>query len=342
MYLKSIASAFPEPCFTQQGVFAQLRETEKFVGLRAGSKQLLEKVLLRGGGISTRRFCMENLVELVESGAGDLNGLFESYGTELAVAALRTALDKAELNASELDALIVCTCTGYLCPGLTSHVAEQLGMRNDVFLQDVVGLGCGAAIPALRAAAGFLAMAAENKVAVIAVEVCSAAFYIDDDPGVLISLCLFGDGASASIWGGEQGTSRYRLDRFQTLHLPEHREKLRFENKYGFLRNRLHREVPRLAAEAVRRLFPEQNERVLKVVAHGGGKDVIEAVEGALQCSSLTETRMVLDRYGNLSSPSVMVALELALESSPESEGLWLTSFGAGFAAHSCELNLAN
>ena len=39
-----------------------------------------------------------------------------------------------------------------------------------------------------------------TTVAMIAVEISSAAFYIDDDPGVLISLCLFGDGASASIW----------------------------------------------------------------------------------------------------------------------------------------------
>ncbi len=30
--------------------------------------------------------------------------------------------------AAELDALLVCTCTGYLCPGLTSYVAEELGL----------------------------------------------------------------------------------------------------------------------------------------------------------------------------------------------------------------------
>ena len=29
----------------------------------------------------------------------------------------------------------------------------------------------------------------------ICVEVCSAAMYLDNDPGVLISACLFGDGA---------------------------------------------------------------------------------------------------------------------------------------------------
>jgi hypothetical protein len=33
----------------------------------------------------------------------------------------------------------------------------------------------------------------------ICVEVSSAAMYLDDDPGVLISACLFGDGAGAAV-----------------------------------------------------------------------------------------------------------------------------------------------
>ena len=31
-----------------------------------------------------------------------------------------------------IDALFVSTCTGYLCPGISSHLAEQAGMRPDV------------------------------------------------------------------------------------------------------------------------------------------------------------------------------------------------------------------
>ena len=79
-------------------------------------------------------------------------------------------------------------------------MAELTGMRHDVYLADLVGLGCGAAIPMLRAAQGFLAANPQAVVATVAVEICSAAFFADDDPGVLISLCLFGDGAAAAIW----------------------------------------------------------------------------------------------------------------------------------------------
>jgi predicted naringenin-chalcone synthase len=39
-----------------------------------------------------------------------------------------------------------------------------------------------------------------------------------------------------------------------------------------------------------------------------------------------------------MSSPCVLVALENSLERHPESQSLWLTAFGAGFAAHCGEL----
>src|SRR5678816_562692 len=44
-----------------------------------------------------------------------------------------------------------------------------------------------------------LAAGRAGRVLSICVEICSAAFYLDDDPGVLISACLFGDGAGAAV-----------------------------------------------------------------------------------------------------------------------------------------------
>ena len=42
--------------------------------------------------------------------------------------------------------------TGYLCPGLTSYVADNLKIPADHVLLDLVGHGCGAAVPNLRQA----------------------------------------------------------------------------------------------------------------------------------------------------------------------------------------------
>ena len=300
---------------------------------------LLKRLLGNGAsGIDQRHFCLDDLAPVFDRDAQELNEIFEKQAPELAASALTPALEKAGIKASDLDALFVCTCTGYLCPGISSYLAENLGMKSSTYLQDLVGLGCGAAIPTLRAAKGFLAAQPEAKVATVAVEVCSAAFYADDDPGVLISLCLFGDGAAAAVWSNDSAPAKWKADHFTTIHQPENREEIRFVNAGGQLKNQLAKTVPGLAAVAVEELYQQRQSEPDRVLSHAGGRDVIEEVEKHLDCT-LIETRTVLSECGNMSSPSVLFALAKALEDPGDDKHWWLTSFGAGFAAHACEMH---
>ncbi|MGF1530161.1 MAG: 3-oxoacyl-[acyl-carrier-protein] synthase III C-terminal domain-containing protein [Puniceicoccaceae bacterium] len=305
------------------------------------ASSLLKKVLCGPSGIDKRHFATDDPGGLLGLSAEGLYRYFEDAAPNLAMDALGPALDRAECAADELDALFVCTCSGYLCPGLSSYLAERAGLRRDVYLADFVGLGCGAAVPTLRSASGFCSLYPRKKVAVVAVEVCSAAFYLDADPGVLISLCLFGDGAAASIWSSEEGGYPYAAGGFDTIHFPEKRQLLRFENSGGKLRNLLHKSVPEHAAEAVAALWAryEGGKGAAKILAHSGGRDVVEAVEAKLEIGPLESTRRVLKQYGNMSSPSVLFALEDYLAQGGPAEDLWLTSFGAGFACHSFALS---
>ena len=337
MYLQSLATAFPESEYTQQECLRILSSSEAMKFIKPRSRQIVEKVLGGDSGIETRRLSPGRIAEVLTEDAGGLHRIFEEHAPRLAAQALQKACEKAGVKPSEIDALLICTCTGYLCPGLSSHVSEKLGMRPGAFLQDLLGLGCGAALPMLEAARGVAAANPRALIATVAVEISSAAFYADDDPGVLISLCLFGDGAAACLWRAENRGNQFRFSNFRTLHKPEHRERIRFVNANGKLKNQLHRSVPSLAAEAVQELYALRSRDPEKIITHTGGRDVIEALEATLPDCSLTETREVLRRYGNISSPSVLVALEEALKT--PASNLWLTAFGAGFAAHSCELN---
>lgn len=316
-----------------------MREGDLLAGLKPRSAALMEKVLTNGtSGIERRNLALDSIEESFGHCAEKLNNHFEREAPPLATTALSNALRKAGMVATDVDALFICTCTGYLCPGVSSHVAEQSGMRQDVYLADLVGLGCGAAIPMMRAAQGFLAANPQAVVATVAVEICSSAFFANDDPGVLISLCLFGDGAAAAIWTSCGIAGDWQAGHFTTTHRPEEREKIRFVNSAGKLKNQLHRAVPGLAGDAVAGLFAQRMAEPDQVLAHSGGRDVVEALERVLPFY-LSETREVLRDHGNMSSPSVLFALERRLsENHPGDERLWLTAFGAGFAAHACEL----
>ena len=310
--------------------------------MKGRSLKLLERVLTGDSGIDRRNWFLPEPEHAFDRSADELNRQFEVFAPQLSVEALAKALDKAGVTAGELDALFVCTCTGYLCPGVSSHVAEAIGLRPDAFLHDVVGLGCGAAIPTMRCADAFLAANPGAVVATVAVEICSAAFYIDDDPGVLISLCLFGDAAAAAVWRGEGAAGQWRAGDWQTVHQPENRERIRFVNAGGKLKNKLHKTVPGLTAAAVSALWAERAKRDVTphVLTHTGGRDVIEAIEPAIGVE-LRETREVLRDYGNCSSPCVLLALERFLDAGAEADSLWLTAFGAGFAAHACSMERA-
>lgn len=341
MYLASLASAFPPESVTQLESWDLYKSSCALQGLSERSRAILEKVLTGDSGIHKRHFYSLDPEYVAGRTAEELNRSFEQHAPELAAKALQLALEKAGVLTTDLDALFVCTCTGYLCPGVTSHVAERMEMRGDAFLVDLVGLGCGAAIPLLRSVHGFLSAHPDAVAAAIAVEICSDAFYLNNEPGVLISLCLFGDGASASIWRGRsETTTGWRAGQFQTLHLPGQRNLLRFVNAEGKLKNRLHPMVPRAARRAVARLFAGSAATPCQIVSHGGGRDVLDELENHLCSYRLTEARNVLAQYGNCSSPSVLLALEerLASPAGQLDRNLWLTSFGAGFAAHACQL----
>ncbi len=342
--LVSLETATPDHRFAQAECWEILQQTKDLHQLTPVAMRILERVLTNDNGIDFRYFAINQLETLVAANADQLNQYFQKAAPALAEKALQKALDRGGIKVGEIDALFVCTCTGYLCPGISSYLAERMKLGSSVYLQDLVGHGCGAAIPMLRSASGFLAANPNAVVACVAVEICSAAFYLDEDPGVLISSCLFGDGAAALILKNENEDSSLLpyLNDFRTAHRPESRDLLRFEMKNGMLRNLLDRTVPQLASEVVKELWDHSflgESLPDRVISHAGGRDVIEAIEIRLEKYHLEESRMILKNYGNMSSPSVLFALKEGLNSKKESEKKWwLTSFGAGFAAHSCSL----
>jgi alkylresorcinol/alkylpyrone synthase len=283
-------------------------------------------------------------------------GRFVANAPGLGAEAGRKALAGSGSGVEEVDALVVSTCTGYLCPGLSSYIVEALDLRKDIVALDLVGQGCGAALPNLTVAESLLGSNKAGVVLSVCVEVCSAAFYLDDDPGVLISACLFGDGAGALVLAGraEQGarsnsplrpSGRRRIEwkKASSVIDPGARDLLRFEQKDGLLRNILTREVPELAAtkaeEVLRRTLQAagvHKKEVATWVVHAGGRDVLVALGERLALSpeSLRWSAAVLNDVGNISSPFVIHVLERAVAGGAPGGYWWMSSFGAGFSCH--------
>jgi predicted naringenin-chalcone synthase len=352
MFITSVGTAVPAARYSQRECWDALRAAPQFRALRAPSRALLERVLTGEHGVRTRHLALERLADAFVIDPDALAQRFARHAPELATRAARRALDRAGVAAEEIDALVVSTCTGYLCPGLTSHVGERLGLRNDILGLDLVGQGCGAALPNLRAAEALLAAGRAAHVLCVCVEVCSAALYIDDDPGVLVSACLFGDGAGAALvskrWSGEGRRAQWRDA--VSLTDPARRDTLRMETRNGLLRNILSRDVPQLAAERANQVLEQllfahrmQRKDIAAWIWHAGGRTVLERLRAVTGLGEQDTRRSaeLLERFGNLSSPFVLFVLEKALEERAPSGPWWLSSFGAGFTCHGALLDVA-
>ena len=317
----------------------------QYAELDSSSRALLRRILGRDNGIRKRHLALQSIHEAFNLTPDILQNRFETHAPVLAARAAENALLKAGLSVHDLDAVIVSTCTGYLCPGLTSYVSESLGMDPSVILLDLVGHGCGAAIPNLRNAHALIHSGQASKVLTICVEVCSAAFYLDNDPGVLISACLFGDAAAASVCSRETSSNHrnVRCVSMQSNLRPQHRDLLRFEHKGGMLRNILSPETPRLAAESAASDLNEvlrreglNKESIRAWITHAGGKRVLDALtkQLGLAPNDLDVSRKLLALYGNTSSPFVLMALEEHINIASPAGYWWMNSFGAGFSSH--------
>lgn len=351
MYLTGLGTAVPPQRFAQTECWDAVQHAPQFPQLNPRSRALLRRVLSGENGIATRHLVISKLEEAFVLEPDMLHARFAQHAPALATMSAERALAAARLKPAEVDAVIISTCTGYLCPGLTSYVSERLGLRADVQTLDLVGQGCGAALPNIRTAESLLASGRAQQVLSVCIEICSAAFYLDNDPGVLISACLFGDGGGAAVWSARPAAHVRRVEwkAAGSILSPAERDALRFEQRGGMLRNILGREVPEIAARHAQQLLAEMLDRyplpradVTGWILHAGGRQVLAALQEGLDLKEhdVRLSASVLSEFGNLSSPFVLFVLERALAENSPGGWWWMSSFGAGFSCHGALLKL--
>jgi predicted naringenin-chalcone synthase len=352
MYLNGIGTASPPTRYTKLDCWEAFRHSEWFERLSGHTRALARAILLSENGMEARRLAVGSLDEAFRIDPDTLHRCFLGHAPQLAVRAGACALDHAGLEAFDIDAIVVSTCTGYLCPGLSGYVSERLGLRRNALAFDLVGQGCAAALPNMQLGRALLESGQScRNVLSICVEISSAAMYLDDDAGVMVSACLFGDGAGAAVLSNSAlaGCRPVLWQDSESLLDPTRRDALRFEQRSGMLRNVLTRPVPDLAANYVgqvlevllgraRLALPE----IRAWIMHAGGRDVLRALEQrlGLRPEDLRYSAKVLREYGNLSSAFVYFVLQAALADGAAGGWWWLGSFGAGFSCHGALLKV--
>ena len=263
----------------------------------------------------------------------------------LAAEAARRALASAGLTAEQLDLIIVATITPDMgFPNTACFVQQQIGAKN-AFCFDIEA-ACSGFVYALDLASQYVATGRADRVLVIGAEKISCITDWTDR-----SLCvLFGDGAGAAIvQAGENRrgviSSVLRSDGnlSQLLMMPGGGS--RYPASEETLRQKLHymkmdgKEVFRHAVtcmtDVARRALAQAGvtlEQVKLVIPHQANMRIVKAIHDRLGGSD-EQYFVNLDRYGNTSAASVIIALDEAARTGRLQRGdlVLLVAFGGGF-----------
>jgi alkylresorcinol/alkylpyrone synthase len=264
----------------------------------------------------------------------------------LFVEAAEAALDQADLTGADIDTVVTLSSTGIATPSLDARVFGRMGFRADVLRVPIFGRGCAGGVCGLTIAAQLAEARPGSNVLLVAVELCTLAFRLDDfKVANLVATALFGDGAAVCVLragtGGlaviEGGAEHNWVDTLDVMGWSVDPQ------GFGVI---LARAVPPFIEE---RLAPALDgmlgrlgiarDTIGRFICHPGGAKVVVAIERALSLEqgSLDHEREVLRECGNMSAPTVLFVLERVIRAGLPERAL-LTAMGPGFTASCASL----
>jgi 3-oxoacyl-[acyl-carrier-protein] synthase-3 len=279
-------------------------------------------------GIGERRFVEENVCT-----------------SDIAALAARQALQRAGLEAGEIDLIIVATATpDHLFPSTACGVQDKIQANHAAAFD--ISAGCSGFLYALSTAVQFVANGSYQKVMVVGAETLSKFIDMEDRQ----TCVLLGDGAGAMIVGvdGERndflpfileadgrGGQALNLPAGGSV-LPASSETVQGRKHYVQMNGR---EVYKWAVEKItqvsRKALDQASlslEDISFFVPHQANLRIIEGVAERLHLPP-EKLLLSLPRYGNTSAASIPITLEEGLAAGRIQTGnlLLMAAFGAGF-----------
>jgi predicted naringenin-chalcone synthase len=214
------------------------------------------------------------------------------------------------------DDLIHVTCTGYISPSGAQQLVARRGWPTRV--THAYHMGCYAAMPAVRIAAGYLASAtAPHRIDLVHTELCS--LHLDpSDHRIeqLVVQSLFADGLIHYSMVGDDDRPGLRLRAVHEHVIPDSAGSMGWMAGDFGMQMSLDRDVPARVAAALRPFVAElfrrggleaDRSRDCVFAVHPGGPRIIDGVRDVLELdeAQVQASRDVLFDHGNMSSATL-------------------------------------
>ena len=341
MRISSVGSALPEHYYDQETLLAAFREQWADRYHNVGRIERLHRNVLVGG--RHLALAMEEYPKIEHW--GQANDHWIRVAEELGANAVTTALDRAGIAVDEVDTLYFTTVTGIATPSIDARLVNRLGFPSRVKRVPIFGLGCLAGAAGVARAADYLKGHPDEVAVLLSVELCSLTLQRDDlSVENLIGSGLFGDGAAAAVLvGAERESNGPQVISSRSSFYPDSQDVMGWDVSERGFKIVLSADVPEMVQRHLRRdvdaFLAEHDlhrQDMAIWISHPGGPKVLEAMQDSLELpeGALESAWRTLREVGNLSSTSVLLVLEEALDAPPPS-GSWglMSAMGPGFCA---------
>ncbi|MEN3306564.1 MAG: hypothetical protein V7603_2766 [Micromonosporaceae bacterium] len=285
----------------------------------SGVQRALANRVFRNSGVTTRHGAVSPLVEDVSGwSTGRRMQRYLIEAMPLGKSAVTDALASAGLDAGEIGLFAVCSCTGYVTPGLDILLARDLGMAPDTQRLFIGHMGCYAALPGLGVVADFVRSRGRPAV-LLCLELTSLHVQPPTaDAQQIVAHALFSDAAAAVVLLPSPAPGLELVEVASVTDVVSADYMTWDVTDLGF-RMGLSPRVPDVldayVAPMVHGLLDRHGLAVPSVdgwAVHPGGPRILDVVQTRLGLSdgALAASRGVLDRHGNCSSPTVLMITE--------------------------------
>lgn len=256
--------------------------------------------------------------------------------------AIRRCLESAGVTADQVDYFATVSSTGFLCPGLSAHLHQEIGFRRNIHRADILGMGCNAGLNGLLTATQYAGNNPGKTALLLTCEICSAAYVFDMSVNNGVVNSLFGDGAAAVLLRQDENLTAGdgpMIYGFESYLIHEAIDEMRFDFQEGKFVFYLGRDIPYVIGENIAKPVDRLLSRyglkkrdIAHWLVHSGGKKVIDSIKYNLGLTNydVRHTKSILENFGNLSSAAFLFSFQELSREKIAREGQWGVAMAMG------------
>lgn len=362
----SIGTAVPKYTQNQSKMLEFMLNT---LSLTKSESRLL-KAIYQSTGIENRHSVLEDFTKLTGPIAffsneknksfpstKDRMQIYKKNALPLAVQAIENCFKRLEdkYTLSGITHLITVSCTGMYAPGLDIELVQHLGLPFSTHRTTINFMGCYGVFNAIKSGYAICTSNPDAKVLIVSVELCSLHLQEACTMDHLISSAIFADGASALLMQANPSQKPYlKCNEFYCDLIPEGSSDMTWEIADQGFDIMLSSYVPALIEKGIKALTQKLPETFKRhhfdfFAIHPGSKKILEASEKALGIEKEDNIHSydILQKYGNMSSATILFILKNILESSilhpmNHLKKIFCCAFGPGLTIETMSLSIQN